>query len=161
MNGTSEKQLGLWSNRGTFTCTLGTFTAHSACGGTVAPSRARCFAALLLCCFSSPDLTTLHCSLKTASRKMRLDKRVNVRREEPRSKLELWPSSLHHTLLLLLLYLLPLLEQTPRVTPSFAPLFPLLAPSLPAVPDCVAFGKLANCVLLTWVHVLSGDQLFV
>lgn len=31
----------------------------------------------------------------------------------------------------------------------------------PPSPVCVAFGKLANCVLLTWVHVLSGDQLFV
>lgn len=37
----------------------------------------------------------------------------------------------------------------------------LLSPSLSLLPVWVAFGKLANCVLLTWVHVLSGDQLFV
>ena len=40
-------------------------------------------------------------------------------------------------------------------------LISLFPPSLSPSSACVAFGKLANCVLLTWVHVLSGDQLFV
>lgn len=116
------------------------------------------------------DIRSLYCPLKFSSSQISIDERVSIKHVwDPARNPELWTSYLHHSLY----SSAPSFSSSPPPAPSLllllseteppsgflhrSPLLPFLSPS----PVCVAFGKLANCVLLTWVHVLSGDQLFV
>lgn len=119
------------------------------------------------------DIRSLYCPLKFSGSQISIDERISIKHvwDAARNR-ELWTSYLHRSLCpsnpsffsLLLHQHYPSASLSQSRSPQWfsrsLPFSPL-SPSLSLLPVWVAFGKLANCVLLTWVHVLSGDQLFV